>query len=113
MVDLLDAILIFSNCSMMTGCHQLDFLLARSYLQESLKKKTLYAISRSNWFSAGLEGINYISNVEVRNGNVNTKRLTAAHTRVARAKQASCLRHWLSVLTLAVPLFRFILQQDR
>ena len=24
---------------MMTGCHQLDSLLARSYLQESLKKK--------------------------------------------------------------------------
>ena len=50
----MDAILIFSNCSMMTGCHQLDSLLARSYLQESLKKKTLYAITRSNWFSAGL-----------------------------------------------------------
>ena len=54
LLDLLDAILIFSNCSMMTGCHQLDSLLARSYLQESLKKKTLYAISGSNRFSAGL-----------------------------------------------------------
>ena len=39
MRDLLDAILIFSNCSIMTGCHQLDSLLARYHLQESLKKK--------------------------------------------------------------------------
>ena len=38
MLDLSDTILIFSNCSMMTGCHQLDSLLARSYLHESLKK---------------------------------------------------------------------------
>ena len=28
--------------------------------------------------------------------------LTASHTRVAHAKQASCLLHWLSVFTLAV-----------
>ena len=34
--------------------------------------------------------------------------LTASHTRVARAKQVSCLLHWLSVFKLAVPLkFRF------
>ena len=42
---------------MMTGCHQLDSLLTRSNLCESLKKKTLYAISRSNLFSAGLIGV--------------------------------------------------------
>ena len=30
--------------------------------------------------------------------------LAARHTRVARAKQASCLHHWLSVFALAVPL---------
>ena len=36
--------------------------------------------------------------------------LTASHTRVAREKQASVLLHWLSVFTLAVPLFRFALQ---
>ena len=39
--------------------------------------------------------------------------LTASHTWVAHAKQASCLLHWLSVLTLAVPLFRFTPQQNR
>ena len=32
--------------------------------------------------------------------------LKASHTRVARAKQAPCLLHWLTVFKLAVPLFR-------
>ena len=36
--------------------------------------------------------------------------LTASHTRVARAKQAYCLLHWLSVFTLAVLLFHFTLR---
>ena len=35
--------------------------------------------------------------------------LTASHTWVARAKQASCLLYWLSVFKLAVPLFHFTL----
>ena len=38
--------------------------------------------------------------------------LTASHTWVARAKQAPCLLHWLSVFTLAVLLFCFALQQN-
>ena len=29
------------------------------------------------------------------------------------AKQESCLRHWLSVFTLAVPLFRLTVKQNR
>ena len=33
--------------------------------------------------------------------------MTASHTRVAHAKQTSCLFHWLSVFTLAVRLFSF------
>ena len=37
--------------------------------------------------------------------------LTASNTWVTRAKQDSCLLNWLSVLTMAVPLFRFALQQ--
>ena len=32
--------------------------------------------------------------------------LTASHIRVARAKHASCLLHWLSMFMLSVPLFR-------
>ena len=39
--------------------------------------------------------------------------LKASHTQVARAKQASCLLHWLSMFILTVPLFRFTLQQHR
>ena len=37
--------------------------------------------------------------------------LTASHTWVAHAKQVICLLHWLSVFTLAVPLFGFTPQQ--
>ena len=36
-------------------------------------------------------------------------RLTASHNRVAHAKQASCLLHWLSMFVVAVPLFHFTL----
>ena len=46
--DILDAILNFSKCSMMTGCHHPESLMALSNLQESVKKKTLYHNSRSN-----------------------------------------------------------------
>ena len=46
--DLLDAILIFSNSPMMTRCHQLDSLKTMPNQQESVKKKTLYLITRSN-----------------------------------------------------------------
>ena len=46
--DILDAILNFSKCSMMTGCHHPESLMAMSNLQESVKKKTLYHNSRSN-----------------------------------------------------------------
>ena len=35
--------------------------------------------------------------------------LKASHTWVACAKQASCLLHWFSLFTLAVPLFHFAL----
>ena len=46
-LDILDAILNFSKCSMMTGCHHPESLIAMSYLQESTKKKTLHPTSRS------------------------------------------------------------------
>ena len=46
--DILDAILNFSKCSMMTGCHHPESLMALSNLQESVKNKTLYHNSRSN-----------------------------------------------------------------
>ena len=45
---ILDAILNFSKCSMMTGSHHPESLMALSNLQESVKKKTLYLNSRSN-----------------------------------------------------------------
>ena len=44
----------FSKWSMMTKCHRLNSLKTMSTLHESLKRKTLYPISRSSWFSAGL-----------------------------------------------------------
>ena len=40
--DILDAILNFSKCSMMTGCHHPEPLMVLSNLQESVKKKKLY-----------------------------------------------------------------------
>ena len=39
--------------------------------------------------------------------------LTASHTRVTRAKLASCLLHWLFMFTPAVLLFRFILKKNK
>ena len=39
--------------------------------------------------------------------------LRASQTLASHAKQASCFLHWPSVLTLAVPLFRCTLQQNR
>ena len=39
--------------------------------------------------------------------------LTENHIRVKREKQASCLLHWLSLFTLADPLFHFTLRPNR
>ena len=57
MTDILDAIFIFSKCSMMPEWHQLDSSSTMSEQQESVKKKTLKSSSRSSLFSTGLYGI--------------------------------------------------------
>ena len=47
LADILDAILNFSKRSMMTECHHPESWMTMPVLEESIKKKTLYLISRS------------------------------------------------------------------
>ena len=51
--------------------------------------------------------VQYPSNIKF----IRQKWLTAGHTWVAHAKQASCLLHWLSMFTLADPHFCFTLKK--
>ena len=96
---------LYDNCVMIHLSFHEDVISCGGVIALCLQISMIFSILSNNLVSDGWT-LSIQSHNLVTNGCNFVKR-------VARGKQASCLLHWVSVLTLGVPLFRFTLLQNR